>query len=426
MAIILRATKGSALTHNELDGNFTDLDGRSFDNMIIVKTASDFGTIDPTKQYFVDGIINMTGVSLEIPAGGINITGHNFDLSQLVSADNTYTMFTSPVGGSGNVLMTDIAIDVSGTSSQVWNITGDTGFEAFEFSRINYNNCTSLGTITGYRQGLETGTGRFGGSPTLTLDGTWIGGYFIETSIVRSLAAGMSGALFEAGGTFSMASRFRSNQNIDLPASASFIDFAPSNFTNPSTVQLTGMLISRNGVFDASDSNLTPNIDASDLESSWSGNIGLDNTFVGGEATISSETTTTITTGGVFVDLAGTFTTSSLEHFDSPAAGQLRHLGDSPINYSVGGQLILECDANDDIALKIVVVRGGTPEDGKTLTRVVNNLQGGRDVAYFVVTDNITLNKNDYIKLQVANVTSPASTANITAEVDSFFTVQAR
>ena len=74
----------------------------------------------------------------------------------------------------------------------------------------------------------------------------------------------------------------------------------------------------------------------------------------------------------------------------------------------------------------IVVVRGGTPEDGKTLTRVVNNLLGGRDVAYFVVTDNITLNKNDYIKLQVANVTSPASTANITAEVDSFFTVQAR
>ena len=29
MAITLRATKGSSLTHSELDGNFTDLDGRT-------------------------------------------------------------------------------------------------------------------------------------------------------------------------------------------------------------------------------------------------------------------------------------------------------------------------------------------------------------------------------------------------------------
>ena len=32
MAITLRNTKGSALTHTELDGNFTDLDGRVLDS----------------------------------------------------------------------------------------------------------------------------------------------------------------------------------------------------------------------------------------------------------------------------------------------------------------------------------------------------------------------------------------------------------
>ena len=48
---------------------------------------------------------------------------------------------------------------------------------------------------------------------------------------------------------------------------------------------------------------------------------------------------------------------------------------------------------------------------------------GGRNVAYFAVSDNIILNKNDYVKLQVGNVNA---TNNITAELDSFYSVEAR
>jgi len=394
----------------------------NFDNRVVVKTSADFGTIDGTKEYFLDGVIDMTGVSLEIPAGGINIKGYDFNISKLTCADSSYTLFTSPVGGSGDILFADFAIEVTGTTSQVFNIVGDTGTEAFEIDRINYNSCTSLGTIDTYRQGLETGTGRFGGKPELTLKGTWIGGYFIDTSIVRSLTDGAY-TLYKAGAGFTMASRFRSNQNIDLPASASFIDFAPANFSTPSTVQLEGMLISRGGVFDASDSNLTPNISASDLVSNWSRNIGLDNSFVGGQTNVSTEVTTTITVAGTFVDLAGTFTASDLVHFDSPANGQLRHLGDSPINYRISGQLVLESTSGNDVDVKVVVVRGGTPEDAGTIRRVINNLQGIRNVGYFVVIDNVTLNKNDYVKLQVANVDD---TNDITAEIDSFFRADAR
>ena len=394
----------------------------NFDNRVVVKTSADFGTIDGTKEYFLDGVIDMTGVSLEIPAGGINIKGYDFNISKLTCADSSYTLFTSPVGGSGDILFADFAIEVTGTTSQVFNIVGDTGTEAFEIDRINYNSCTSLGTIDTYRQGLETGTGRFGGKPELTLKGTWIGGYFIDNSIVRGLTDGAY-TLYKAGAGFIMASRFRSNQNIDLPASASFIDFAPANFSTSSTVQLESMLIARNGVFDASDSNLTPNISASDLVSNWSRNIGLDNTFVGGQTNVSTEVTTTITVAGTFVDLAGTFTTSDLVHFDSPANGQLRHLGESPINYRISGQLVLESTSGNDVDVKVVVVRGGTPEDAGTIRRVINNLQGIRNVGYFVVIDNVTLNKNDYVKLQVANVDD---TNDITAEIDSFFRADAR
>ena len=76
-------------------------------------------------------------------------------------------------------------------------------------------------------------------------------------------------------------------------------------------------------------------------------------------------------------------------------------------------------------ALKIVIFRDATTsfEDAKTITRVINNLQGGRDVAYFVLDDNIILSVNDYVKIQVANM---SDTSNVTAELDSFFTVEAR
>ena len=47
---------------------------------IYVRSSADFGTIDSTKEYFIDGIVDMTGVSIEVPAGGINLSGYNFDL----------------------------------------------------------------------------------------------------------------------------------------------------------------------------------------------------------------------------------------------------------------------------------------------------------------------------------------------------------
>lgn len=407
------------------NNNFSELFGASLSSVVIVKTAADLaGTLSSDVAYFIDGVIDMGSQSIEVPAGGITLSGYSFDVSQLVSTASSYTMFVSPVGGSGNIIGSDYAVEVSGSGSKVYDITDATSASAFEFSRINYNNCTSLGTITNYRQGLEFGTGRFGGKPELELSGTWAGGFLIDTSIVRGMTDGAY-SLFKAGAGFVMGSRFKVSQNVDLPASVSFIDFSASNFTNPSTLQLVGSIVTRNGVSDASDANITPNVLASELVSSWSGNNGLPNTFVGGELTLTTEVTTTITAAGTYVDLAGTFATADLQHFDSPANGQIRHLGASPREFTLSGQLILDSTANDEVDLKVVIFRAATSnfEDKKIQRRVINNLQGGRDVGYFALIDNIILNQNDYVKLQVANATA---TNNITAELDSFIIVGAR
>lgn len=389
---------------------------------VFVTSSSDLaGTLDSSKVYIIDGSVDMGSQTIVVPSGGLTLLGYNLRNSKLTSTVGSYTMFT----GGGDLFMNDLTIDVSGASSSVFNLSAATGLEAFEINMVNFENCTSLGTISGYRQGLEMGTGRFGGTPNLTLAGTWLGGYFISTSIVRSLSAGMTGALYEAGASFVMNSRFRSNQNIDLPTSAAFVDFAPSNFANPSTLQLEGCIISRNGTIDSSDANITPNIDHFDLESAWSNNQGLSNTHVGGVLTIGTEVATTLSGVGVYSALLGTWDTSNLQHFDSPSNGQLRHLGNDPSEYKVTISLMLDSAANDDLSIRLrkYDASAASTSTVKTERRQVNSLTGGRDVAFVTMFANVDLDQNDYVFLQVANNTT---TSSITAELESTFFLEAR
>jgi len=412
------------MSDNKIYSGSTQLTQISPNALIRVQDSAGFGVVDSSKVYLIDGIIDMTGVSVEIPAGGINIIGYTFDTSKLVSSDNSYDMFYSAVGGSGNVLANNVAFEASGTGSQVFNLTSATGFDAFEFTTVNFNNCTKIGTIDNYRQGLETGTGRFGGTPSLELVGSWLGGYFIDSSIVRSLTDGAY-SLYEAGAGFVMNSRFRSNQNIDLPASASFFDFSSSNFVNPSTVQLDGCIVSRNGVFDAEDANYTPNLLNTDLVSQWGNNNGIKNTFVSGKATLTTEVQTTINTVGVFETLAGTFTETDLAHFDSPVTGQLRHLGNNPREFTVIADFIIDGGSNDVVDLKLVKYDDSASQNVDIFTqrRQVNSLVGSRDVSFFNIVTNIELDQNDYVFWEVANETD---TTNVTAELDSYFIVNPR
>jgi hypothetical protein len=399
------------------------------DNVIPVKDPSDLsGTLDSTKVYEIDGIIDFTGTGLniEIPAGGLNLRGYSFDVSKLICSDASFDLFTSPVGGSGNLVGTDFALEMTGgVNCRVFNLSPVDNFRAIEFNRINYNDCTNLGVIDAYRQGFESGCGRFGGTPNLTLSGAWGGGWFIASCIVRALDAGMSGALYQAGAGFVMSSRFRSNMNVDLPASASYFDFAPSNFPNPSTVQMVDGIVTRDGVQDANDANLTPNMLASDICSQWVDNVGLDNTYVGGRVTNTLEIETVISVQGDYYDINGASLPAQLEHFDSPAAFQLRHLGNNPRDYTVYIDANVDGQQNAELALKVVRWDDSASSfvDVFTQRRPVNNLLGGRDVAIFNIQTPIQLDQNDYVKWQIANLTG---TQNVTLELDSYMVVSER
>jgi hypothetical protein len=380
------------------------------------------GVIDSTKEYFLDGLIDCSGLSaIEVPAGGIYINGYNFDLSGIVCSDNNHTLFSSPVGGSGNVLIRNIKIEVSGTNSKVYDLTDSNGFHAIECNIVNYDNCTSLGDLYNYRQGLESGTGRFGGSPSLTLHGAWLGGFRITTTITRNMSDTTTKPLFCSGTAFVMQSRFLTDMNVDLGTLQPFTDFSDANFPNPSTLDFKNMIVTRDGLTAPNDVNITPNITASNLSCSWKGNNGIPNTFVGAIATITTEVLTTITFNTPTV-LNGTVTTSDLQHFDSPANGQLRHLGSNPKEFTVNFDFVLDGGANDDYKIELVK-NDGSDNVIYQQTRVINNLSGGRDVGYFTGLANVILNQNDYVFWNVTNLTAGS---NCTLEIDSSWSVEER
>jgi len=402
----------------------------NLDNRIIVTQANKDttlgGAIDSTKQYFLDGVIDMGSTSITIPPTGITILGLSFDISGLISSADNYTMFVSEsiAIGSGNVLGADYYISVTGAGSKVYELYDATGFNAFEFQRINYNNCTSLGDIYDYRQGLEGGTGRFGGSPSLTLHGLWRGGFRITTSIVRSLAGTMTEPLFKEGTAFVMNSRFLTDINVDLPTLAPFCDFTAGAFPNPSTLQVKGAIFTRDGGFNPNDTNIFPNLSASDLSCDWDGNNGIANTFIGGSINNDSEVQTTINTQGTAVDLNGNFSAIGLQHFDSPSNGKLRHLGINPTEFIVNWDFIIDGKDNDNYELFLIKIDSFAAVTVEaTQVRTVNNFQGGRDVGIWSGQKPVILNQNDVIFWQIANLLDDD---NCTLEVDSTWSVSER
>ena len=179
-------------------------------------------------------------------------------------------------------------------------------------------------------------------------------------------------------------------------------------------------------MFDATDTNITPNLNAGNLVSNWSNNNGMMNTFEGGSIGITTEAVTTINTQNVFETLnAALWTSQDLQHFDNPANGELRHLGNTPREYKIVADFLLASSSNDVLTLRVTKWDDSAAAFVTVLdqTRQVNNFQGGRDIAFFNVNVNTDLDFNDYILLEVTNQTS---SDNITAELDSYYTVERR
>lgn len=392
-------------------------------NIKAVKQPSDLsGTLDSNILYFITGHIDFTGtgIQIEVPAGGLTFDGHSFDLSSLGCGDPNYTLFTSPVGGSGNIVGRNCAFSISGTNSQVYDVTDSDGSHTIELTAVNYVFCNSLGTINGYRQVLESGTGRFLTTPELTFDGN-MNGVRISTSIARALDP-LPTALFKAGASLSFSGRFITDINCDLPATGALLDFSDSNIFNDESLIIDGAYITRSGVIDGNDTTIFPNIDDESVKSKWSNNTGLPNTKKYLKAACTTEIETVINAVDTYEPLLGTFTVEKGVHFSMPSNGEFQLLSGNGV-YQVVCDLVLDCTQNNVIDVRVTKSSdGGTtwPTVVNHIRRQVNGLVGGRDVAFFPINFLADIRKNERIRIEVENKTG---TSNITMELDSYIII---
>lgn len=392
-----------------------------------LESLSDFPEVFSSAiLYEIGGQIDLTGTSITVPVGGLSMEGDKVTTSRLFSSNDNYTMFVSEDGvGSGNVFISKLSFTVSGTNSQLLDLVGATGGEGIEMVQVNFEDCTSLGEINSYRQGFELITGRYGGSPELTLSGNWIGGYKITETNALNLDASFSGSIFKAGVGLVFNNRFYTNINLDLPANASFFDGDSTNFSKPTLLQIREARFSRNGVASSGDNGYLPNLDPSDLVCSWYGNVGLRNTTEGGRVTLTTQATTTITQQGDYYDFSGTFTGEALDHFSNPSNGQLKNDAPTPQEFLASGNLIIDGGANDVLSIKLVKWSEVDQvfSDVYSVPSQVLSIIGGRDVAMVPISYPVNLEQDDYVKLQVANL---SDTTDITLEIGSYLQIIAR
>lgn len=373
------------------------------------------------KVYIIDGVVDLTGsgINLVIPADGLSIQGFGFNASKLICDDDDYSLFTSAIGGSGDLVIQSISISTTGTDSQVYDIVDSDGSHAIELTGVNYINCISLGSFTDYRQVLETGTGRLGSTPELTLNGD-MNGYRIDTSIAFNMDNFT--ALFKSGVGHSFSGRFITDINCNLPAVGALADFSESTFINDETMVVQGCLVARQGAFNPNDTNIFPNIDQTSVKSNWKSNTGIKNTKKYIKATSTTEVVTTISATDTYYPLQGTVVVDRATHFEMSSNGQFTLLTGSS-DYLVTGDLTISGNAQDVIDLSVTKSTDGGltfPEQVNHISRVINNLSGPRDVAFFPINFIVELNKGDRVRIEVENKTS---TNDVTMEIDSFFII---
>lgn len=380
-------------------------------SQIVVRSVVDLmGDLRSDVVYFIDGQIDLGANSIEVPVGGLTLAGHGYAISSLSSSSAGAVIFTSPVGGSGDLNIGQMAIWSTGLGSQIFDIEAATGSESCEVNTVNLGtfagDTASLGEIDGYRQFRTSDCAIIKPLDGLTFTGSWAGGFAINDTILLNVGPGVS--VFKAGLALVFAGQSTSNLNaFSIDATTVVYDFAPANFASTEGFALNGARFNL-----ASDP--VPNMPEQSIKRFFKDCVGVRNTFSGGLWRITTTAATVITASSTPVKVAGTTTYEDLVYFSQGTDNEYTYDSSIPKDYRITGHLTVDGGPNDDIE---VMIRqwddsASTYINLASYTRNISNVVGGIDVADFSLFASARLSQNDRIELWVQNNTD---TTNVTA-----------
>jgi hypothetical protein len=246
---------------------------------VVVQNKSQLlGNLSSDVLYLIDGSFSLTaGETIVVPVGGLNIMGYSFDASRIASYGvANHTIFTSPAGGSGNLIIHNIAFNATGTGAKVFDIIDVDGTHAVEMVTVNFEGCKSIGKLKNYRQGTGITIGFYGCADGLMLSGTWTGFKLTNTNC---FGFGATGTLFKKDVDTIFSNRLYLEINADFQTGCKLADFEASNFSLNELFQINASILKYNGTInDANATAVIPNIKANDVKCLWRSNVGLPDT----------------------------------------------------------------------------------------------------------------------------------------------------
>lgn len=320
----------------------------SFDNTVIVKSPQDLQNIDSTKNYMIDGAIDMGTTQIKVPVDGISISGLNGgrEVCVLYSSEDNYTMFINDDGGfAGNVLAESMTFRTTGTNSKLFDLDNNGFNGSFEFVGVNFggfgpNFTESLGSLTSYRQVFMEACGFYNVKDGFTLNGSFSGLVIQNSNVIGTDAF----TLLKEGTSLTFSGSVRSNINfLSVNTSSVLMDFQESNILLKGGLSLENV---RSGAADA-----LPNITGSSTYARFRNCLGIRNTYVGGQYTITTQSTTNIVSSNTPVKMAGTTTYNDLQWFTQTTDNSFVYDGDQNIEVECKAVISVSGSNNDQANL---------------------------------------------------------------------------
>lgn len=377
-------------------------------DVVVVTQASDLtGELQSNVLYRIAGTIDMGSESITVPEGGLSISGPNGgrDIAVLTSSADNYTMFVSPEGSySGNFIADNCSFHVTGTNSQIFNLDNNGNSSAIDISTVNFgigvsDKTTSLGSLSSYRQLFMTACGYFV-DDGLTFSGTWTG-----ITITDSIVLNFPTATFLKEGTSLSINNIRSNLNfLFVNTSSVFCNFDENNISSNAGLFLEGF---RSGASDA-----LPNIAGSSVKSRFRDCVGIRNTYIGGQWSITSTAETVISSANTPVKVAGTTTYADLQWFSGDNSNEFVYISDQNIEIEIKCVLSLSGGSNDQfnvIIRKYDASATSYVNLSESGSRTLNAAGRAEGIATFAFAN---MDENDRIEIWIENQTD---TSNITA-----------
>ncbi len=333
---------------NILDTFFVKGEIASVDSQVIIRNATQLAgpvPLNSTKEYFIDGDIDMGSISIIFPQGGLMFKGLGFGVSQFKSSESNYTLFIDDGVFSGDLFINGLDIEVTGTGSKVFDLDNAENSNAVEFINTNFTNCTSLGNLKDYRQLLTNNVAFIDIKDGLTFDGTWSGGAAILTTIMLNIGAGVT--IFKQGDSLSFEGSFRSDLNaLSISSTTVLFDFVADDFVQDGAFSLTNVRVNPA-------SNAVPNISPADQKSRFRNCSGIDNTFVGAAYTLTTAVSTGTLVDGTLVKMPGATTYSDEFWFSNSVDNASIYDSTLPGEVEVNFNLSFTGTANKELAVQV-------------------------------------------------------------------------